>query len=194
MSPARQPQQSARGTPIGCDNTLNSGYNRHMTEALSRRLKQARFATPQQEAVLSLAVAASTLNDLVDEVCKRHGLTRPQYNVLRILRGVHPEGHPRCEIALRMVERAPDITRLVDRLQARGLVRRNRGGEDQRQAITHITAKGLKLLQAMNPELEVQTTTRLAKLSDKDCHELSRLCAAIFEDEACGPGECRDSH
>jgi len=123
LSPARRPQQSSRGTPIGCDNTLNSGYNRHMTEALSRRLKQARFATPQQEAVLSLAVAASTLNDLVDEVCKRHGLTRPQYNVLRILRGVHPEGHPRCEIALRMVERAPDITRLVDRLQARGPIK-----------------------------------------------------------------------
>jgi DNA-binding MarR family transcriptional regulator len=165
-----------------------------MTEALSRRLKQARFANPQQEAVLSLAVAASTLNDLLDEICKGHGLTRPQYNVLRILRGVHPKGHPRCEIAQRMVERAPDITRLVDRLQDRGLVRRTRGGEDQRQAITHITAKGLKLLQAIQPELEDQTTVRLSKLSDTDCHDLSRLCAVIFEDEAGGPGECSDSH
>jgi DNA-binding MarR family transcriptional regulator len=165
-----------------------------MTEALSRRLKQARFANPQQEAVLSLAVAAGMLNDLIDEVCKRHGLTRPQYNVLRILRGVHPQGHPRCEIAQRMVERAPDITRLVDRLQARGLVRRTRGGDDQRQAITHITAKGLKLLQAMHPELEAQTTSRLSHLSDKDCHELSRLCAVIFEDDTCRPADCPDSH
>ena len=165
-----------------------------MTEALSRRLKQARFADPQQEAVLSLAVAASTLNDLIDEVCKRHGLTRPQYNVLRILRGVHPKGHPRCDIAQRMVERAPDITRLVDRLQDRGLVRRTRGGDDQRQAITHITAKGLKLLLAIQPELEAQTTTRFSKLSDQDCHELSRLCAVIFEDVACAPIDCPDSH
>src|SRR5271165_3992219 len=158
-----------------------------MTEALSRRLKQARFANPQQEALLSLAVAAGTMHDLVDGICKRHRLTRPQYNVLRILRGVHPKGHPRCEIAHRMVERAPDITRLVDRLQARGLVRRTRGGDDQRQAMTHITAKGLKLLQAMQPELEAVTAARLAKLSDQDCHELSRLCALIFEDKACAP-------
>jgi DNA-binding MarR family transcriptional regulator len=165
-----------------------------MTEALSRRLKQARFANPQQEAVLSLAVAAGTLNDLIEEICKRHALTRPQYNVLRILRGVHPKGHPRCEIAQRMVERAPDITRLVDRLQARGLVRRKRGGDDQRQAITQITAKGLKLLQAIHPELESQTIARLSKLNDKDCHELSRLCAVIFEDGVCGPSDCPDSH
>ena len=165
-----------------------------MTEALSRRLKQARFANPQQEAVLSLAVAASTLNHLLDEICKSHGLTRPQYNVLRILRGVHPKGHPRCEIAQRMIERAPDITRLVDRLQARGLVRRTRGGDDQRQAVTYITVKGLRLLQAIHPELETQTTARLSKLSDQDCHELSRLCAEIFEDEACGADDCPDSH
>ncbi|HEY4900042.1 MAG TPA: MarR family transcriptional regulator [Terriglobales bacterium] len=165
-----------------------------MTEALSRRLKQARFANPQQEALLSLVVAANKLNDLVDEICKSHGLTRPQYNVLRILRGVHPKGHPRCEIAQRMVERAPDITRLVDRLQDRGLVRRTRGGEDQRQAITHITAKGLKLLQAMQPEIELQTATRLSKLSDQDCHELSRLCVVIFEDDARSPSDCADSH
>ncbi len=165
-----------------------------MTEALSRRLKQARFSNPQQEALLSVAVAAGTLNDLVDEICKSHGLTRPQYNVLRILRGMHPNGHPRCEIAQRMVERAPDITRLVDRLQARGLVRRTRGGEDQRQAIAHITAKGLKLLQAIQPKLDTQTAARLSRLSDKECHELSRLCAAIFEDEARGPSICADSH
>jgi DNA-binding MarR family transcriptional regulator len=164
-----------------------------MTEALSRRLKQARFANPQQEAVLSLAVAASTLNDLVDGICKRHGLTRPQYNVLRILRGVHPQGHPRGEIAVRMIERAPDITRLVDRLQARGLVRRTRGGDDQRQAITCITARGLRLLQTIQPELEAQTTTRLGKLSDKDCRELSRLCALIFQDEDHAPNACTAS-
>jgi DNA-binding MarR family transcriptional regulator len=165
-----------------------------MTEALSRRLKQARFANPQQEAVLSLAIAVSTLNEGLDQICEKHGLTRPQYNVLRILRGVHPEGHPRCEIARRMIERAPDVTRLVDRLQARGLVRRSRGGEDQRQTLARITAKGLKRLQAIQPELDAQTTARLHKLSEKDCHELSRLCALIFEDSASGPCKGQDSH
>ncbi len=152
-----------------------------MTEALSRRLKQARFSSAHQEALLSLAVAAGAINDLVDGVCEKHGLTRPQYNVLRILRGVYPEGHPRCEIAQRMVERAPDVTRLVDRLQAQGMVRRNRGGRDQRQAITRITPKGLKLLEAIQPDLEQQTTQLMRDLGDKESHELSRLCALIFE-------------
>src|ERR1700757_3122275 len=99
-----------------------------MTEALSRRLKQAEFSSPAQEALLSVMVAAAALNERMDRVCAGHKITRAQYNVLRILRGVHPEGHPRCEIAQRMIERAPDVTRLVDRLQAQGLVRRNRGG------------------------------------------------------------------
>jgi DNA-binding MarR family transcriptional regulator len=158
-----------------------------MTEALSRRLKQARFADAQQEALLSLAVAAGTINDLVDEVCERHGLTRQQYNVLRILRGVFPEGHARCDIAHRMVERAPDVTRLVDRLQTRGLVRRNRGDHDQRQAITRITPKGLRLLETIQPELQAQTTRRFGRLTDQECHELSRLCAMLFDGEPVAP-------
>ena len=156
-----------------------------MTEALSRRLKQPRFASAQQEALLSLAVASGSVTDMVDQVCEHHDLTRPQYNVLRILRGVHPEGHPRCEIAQRMIERAPDITRLVDRLQAQGLVRRSRSGHDQRQVITRITPKGLKLLETIQPELESRTTALLHKLSEHDCHELSRLCALIFDRERC---------
>jgi DNA-binding MarR family transcriptional regulator len=153
-----------------------------MTDALSRRLKQARFADARQEALLSVAVAAGTINDLVDRVCEQFDLTRQQFNVLRILRGVYPEGHPRCEVAQRMVERAPDVTRLVDRLQAQGLVRRARGGNDQRQAITRITPKGLKLLDTIQPVMEAQSTTLLGRLSENDCHELSRICAQIFDD------------
>ncbi len=160
-----------------------------MTDALSRRLKQARFTSAHQEALLSVAVAAGALNDMVDSVCEKHGLTRPQYNVLRILRGVYPEGHPRCEIAQRMVERAPDVTRLVDRLQAQGLVRRNRSGRDQRQAITRITSKGLKLLETIQPDLEQQTEHLMHDLGDKDSRELSRLCAMIFDRAAPAPHE-----
>ena len=104
--------------------------------------------------------------------------------MLRILRGVHPQGHARCEIARRMVDRASDITRLVDRLQARRLVKRARGSQDQREAVTSITAKGLKLLDAMQPKIDVATRSILRRLSDDDCRELSRLCALIFEAEA----------
>lgn len=155
-----------------------------MTEALSRRLKQERFDTPAQEALLSVIVAANALNDLMDRLCEKHRITRAQYNVLRILRGVHPNGHARCEIARRMMDRASDITRLVDRLQARRLVKRFRGSEDQREAVTCITAKGLKLLEAMQPKIDAETRSILGRLSDDDCRELSRLCALIFEAEA----------
>jgi len=158
-----------------------------MTEALIRRLKQLRFSSAQQEALLSLAVAAGKINDVVDGVCEAHGITRPQYNVLRILRGAYPEGHPRCEIAVRMIERAPDITRLVDRLQTQRFVRRSRSARDHRQAITRITTKGLKLLESIQPDLDAKSTAVLKKLSENDCHELSRLCALIFDDNGANP-------
>jgi DNA-binding MarR family transcriptional regulator len=154
-----------------------------MTEALSRRLQQPRFASPTQEALLSVMVAANTLNDMTDAICSAHGLTRPQYNLLRILRGVHPRGHSRCEIARRMIERAPDVTRLVDRLQARRLVKRQRGDDDKREAVTCITAKGLKLLKAMEPDINKELDALTKRLSLSDCKELSRICSLIFEDQ-----------
>ena len=151
-----------------------------MTEALSRRLKQPKFTDPVQEAVLSILVAASTLHDEIDQLCQEYGITRPQYNVLRILRGVYPDGHARGEIACRMLDRASDITRLVDRLQARRLVKRARGSQDKRQAVTFITAKGIKLLEAMRPRVDALNRL-MSRLSEEDCRELSRLCARIFD-------------
>ena len=162
-----------------------------MTEVLSRRLKQPHFSSPAQEAVLSVIVAANTLNERMDRLCEEYGITRAQYNVLRILRGVHPEGHPRSEIACRMLDRASDVTRLVDRLQARRLVKRTRGSQDQRQAVTCITAKGIKLLQAMQPHIDGETGYIKSRLGDDDCRELSRLCGLLLdetetrEDSAC---------
>ena len=157
-----------------------------MNEALSRRLKQYSVASPAQEALLSLLLAANRLNETFEVVCQEHGITRPQYNVLRILRGVHPKGHPRREIACRMLERAPDVTRLVDRLEARGLVRRSRCEEDQRQAMTSITRKGLKLLESMQPVMDGLLTNCFGHLNEPECAELTRLCALIFD---CNPTE-----
>ena len=83
-----------------------------------------------------------------------------------------------------MIDRAPDVTRLVDRLQARGLVKRSRGNDDQRQAVTIITAKGLKLLAKMQPEIDAATGARLGRLNEEDCRELSRLCGLILESDS----------
>jgi DNA-binding MarR family transcriptional regulator len=152
-----------------------------MTEALSRRLKQPHFASPAQEAALSIIVAANTLNERMDRICDEHKITRAQYNVLRILRGVYPEGHARCAIASRMMDRASDVTRLVDRLEKRKLVKRARGSEDQRQAVTYITAKGIKLLEAIRPRIEAEAEFIATRLGDDSCRELSRLCSLLID-------------
>src|SRR5215204_2537155 len=64
------------------------------------------------------------MSQRMNDVCRKHGVTHDQYNILRILRGVHPTGHPRCEITKRLISRAPDVTRLLDRLVRQGLVER----------------------------------------------------------------------
>src|SRR5258706_15819589 len=106
-----------------------------MGDVLKRRLRQGKPLGPSEEALLNLLVAAGLVRARLDRACARFGMTNRQYNVLRILRGALPGGHPRHEIAVRMIERAPDVTRLIDRLQARGLVERARTARDRRQAI-----------------------------------------------------------
>ena len=154
-----------------------------MGEALKRRIKQATFESPAQEAMLNLMVAADHMRGLVDGVCAEFGITHGQYNVLRILRGVYPEGHPRCEIINRMLERAPDVTRLVDRLEGQGLVERDRSEEDRRLSLTRITRKGLEVLEEMQPRLEEIYRDFSRRVPRKDFLELSRICEEVYGDE-----------
>ncbi|HEX8708972.1 MAG TPA: MarR family transcriptional regulator [Pyrinomonadaceae bacterium] len=156
-----------------------------MGDALKRRIKQtADFSSPVEEAMLNLMVTADHFRSRLDRVCSRFGLTHGQYNVLRILRGAHPEGHPRCEIAARMLEKAPDVTRLVDRLEAQGLVERERSEEDRRLSLTRITKKGLALLAEMDGALEEVNGYYRERISRRDSRELTRICEGIYaEDE-----------
>lgn len=153
-----------------------------MGEELERRLQQQRFSSPAAEALLSLLVAADHVRARLDALCAEHGLTPGQYNVLRILRGAHPEGQPRCEIIRRMVERAPDVTRLVDRLEQQQLAERCRIKEDRRLSLTRITDRGLALLDTMAPQVAAFEREFGAKLGPRDCRELSRLCGKVYDD------------
>lgn len=153
-----------------------------MGEALRRRLHQIKFESPVQEAVLNLMVAAGHVRDRIDRVCEDHALTHGQYNVLRILRGA-PEGHARCEIARRLIERAPDVTRLIDRLQRQGLVERARSEEDRRLSLTRITKKGLKVLDTMQPAVDAAFQEIAVRIPIDDADELSRICETIYGDE-----------
>jgi DNA-binding MarR family transcriptional regulator len=144
------------------------------------RLKQTRaFTTVADEAIVSLLVAAGLLNQRLNDVCRRHGITHDQYNILRILRGVHPEGHPRFEIANRLIRRAPDVTRLIDRLERQGLVERGWSPENRRLSIATITGAGLALLGELDPELHALEQEMVAGLSAGELRELSRVCAVM---------------
>jgi DNA-binding MarR family transcriptional regulator len=132
------------------------------------------------EAILNLLVASDHLRQRLNAVCDEYGISNWQYNVLRILKGAHPGGHPRCEIIKRMLEHAPDVTRLVDRLESQGLVERVRSDEDRRLSITRITQKGLELLKSMEPRMQELQVYFSERVSRRDCRELSRICEGIY--------------
>jgi len=154
-----------------------------MGEVLRRRLQQRRFDSPLQEAIVNVVVAANYIRDRNDETLARFGITSPQYNVLRILRGVFPNGHPRCEIAARMLDRAPDVTRIIDRLEEKGLVERDRSSRDRRHSITRITREGLHLVDKLDAPIRRVIASVKDRLSERDCRELSRICEKIYEEQ-----------
>ena len=143
-------------------------------ETLRRRLKMTRGSTPAHEALLNIFVAAGHIRVRFDQACAEHDITTAQFNVLRILRGTHPGGYARCDIVGRMLDRAPDVTRLIDRLEARGLVERDRSTED---------AKGLELLDRMEPNIEALNRHVEERLSPEDRRELSRILELLYESE-----------
>ncbi|MBI1358324.1 MAG: MarR family transcriptional regulator [Acidobacteria bacterium] len=153
-----------------------------MGEAVLERLKQKGFRSPQMEAAVNLLVAADAIRRQISEICRTADLTDSQYNVLRILRG-QPEGHPRCEIAGRMIDAAPDVTRLVDRLEKRGLVERLRCKEDRRLSLTRITDAGREVLRELDPAIESMWASLADRLTDEDSAALSALCEKVYAPE-----------
>ena len=104
------------------------------------------FDSIEQQAFLNLWRTYDRLRMVEDELFARHDLTAQQYNVLRLLRGEHPGVLPTLTLAGRLVSRAPDITRMLDKLEERGLVRRERSAESRRTVFVGMTPAGLKLL------------------------------------------------
>lgn len=155
-----------------------------MASSVLERLKQRSFDSTYQEAILSLLVAADMINRILESRCESYGITAAQYNVLRILRGVHPEGHPRCEIIDRMIHVAPDVTRLIDRLERLGLATRGKSTIDGRLSLTFITPKGLALLDTMQNGIENVNTMIAEHLTESE----ARTLAALTE-KVCSIGE-----
>ena len=141
-----------------------------------KELKQTRpFVSANQEATVALLRTADVVNRLVDAVIAREGITGQQYNVLRILRGAGEKGLPTLEIAERMIEQTPGITRLIDRLETKKLVSRERCATDRRQVFCRISAAGLALLARLDEPVHAISDEALRNLSKKDVAQLIEL-------------------
>ena len=161
-----------------------------MSPTIAREIKQKKpFPSKAEEAAVTLMRTADVLRRFIGTVIEPHGITSQQYNVLRILRGARPRGLPTLEIATRMVEHAPGITRLLERLQAKALVRRQRRAEDRRQVMCRITPAGLRLLAGLDAGLQQADESALGMLSRRELRRLIALLDRIRAAPASNKGE-----
>ena len=150
------------------------------TSALQHELHQRRpFQSVAHEAVVALMRTADLVRRQMTALVAPHGITLQQYNVLRILRGAGDAGLPTLEIASRMIEKSPGITRLLDRLQARRLVRRVRCPHDRRQVLCRATAEAGRLLAGLDAPMVAAAERALAPLDATDTLKMIELLDAI---------------
>ncbi len=153
-----------------------------MATKLQRELKQAKpFSGIEEEVILNVARTAEYFGSRLAEVLKSADLTPTQYNALRILRGAGADGLTCGDIGERMVTKDSDVTRLLDRLERRALIRRERPETNRRIVLTAITADGLRLLAELDAPLEEAQRKLLAHMGKqklKDLKDLLEACRA----------------
>lgn len=153
-----------------------------MAKGIQAEIQQTKpFSSLEGEALVALQRTADQLQWRLSEMLKPYGLSPTQYNALRILRGAKDEGRACSEIAERMINRDPDITRLVDRLERRGLVARSREDRDRRVITTRITPAGLALLESLDHPVEEFNRRTLGPLGKEQLRTLLRLLEVARE-------------
>ena len=152
---------------------------------LQKEIKQTKpFGSLEEEVILNLARTAEYLGSRAAEVFKRADLTPTQYNALRILRGAGADGITCGEISERMVTKDSDITRLLDRLEARGLISRERPAHNRRQVITRVTAAGLRLLGELDAPVAESHRRLAGHLGEKQLKALNKLLESLRGEQA----------
>jgi DNA-binding MarR family transcriptional regulator len=148
--------------------------------SVRKEIKQRRpFASPADGAVVALLRRTDQLRCVLSAVVEPAGITLQQYNVLRILRGAGGEGLPTLEIAARMIEHSPGITRLLDRLEKKGLVARRPCPRDGRRVLCHARERALDLLAAVDGPVSQASHRALAALGPQGQADLVRLLDAV---------------
>ena len=150
-----------------------------MTSALRAELRQGKpFTSLEQEAYLSVKRTEAVLRDHLEHVLKPFGISFTQYNVLRILRGAGQGGLCRNEIRDRLIDRMPDVTRLLDRMEETGWIIRSRSSEDRRQVSTFLTKSGKDLVNSLDAPVEAEHAKRLGHLTKAQLRTLIDLLSA----------------
>jgi MarR family transcriptional regulator, organic hydroperoxide resistance regulator len=166
-----------RGLSFSVDNICCNDYRCAMSGARTQR-----GSLPSEDRTfIALQKAADKLALQAEKILKSNGLTGAQYNVLRILRGAEPQGLACSSIAERMISHDPDMTRLLDRMEKRNLITRQRQSDDRRVVKTRITGSGLELLKRLDPtvrnlhkqQFAHMTPARVRTLADL----LDEMCA-----------------
>lgn len=144
----------------------------------TKRASARRFDSPQQEAFLNLWRTYDRLRQLEDELFSENDLTAQQYNALRLLKAARPGSMRTLELAARLVSKAPDITRLLDKLDERGLIARTRRPDNRRVVEIAITAAGLALLDELAAPLRQCHQRQLGHLTSEQLKKLTALLQA----------------
>jgi DNA-binding MarR family transcriptional regulator len=153
-----------------------------MTPDLLDELHQTRpFGSLYQEAFLNIARTEAVLGDGIDRVLAPKGLSRTQYNVLRMLRGADANGLCRNDIRDRLITRMPDVSRLLDRMEEAGLVVRVRSSEDRRHVLTRLTDEGSALVDGLADAVAREHERQLGHLTEEQLRTLIGLLSAARE-------------
>jgi DNA-binding MarR family transcriptional regulator len=157
---------------------------------LQREIRQTRpFVSPRHEAVLSILRTADLLRGVIGASLAPAGITMQQYNVLRILRGAGETGLPTLAIGQRMIESAPGITRLLDRMEKRHWVTRERCPKDRRVVYARLAPAGEALLTSLDLPIARNAATTLPGISDAHVVQLVTLLAEVRTSLSSGADE-----
>ena len=152
--------------------SMTTTMKRHLHAELQQRKP---FPSVEEEVHVQILYTAETLGWAVTEALKPSGLTQSQFNVLRILRGARPDALPAGKIAERMVNRDPDLTRLLDRLVAGGLVEKARDADDRRVVNVQITQAGVERVEAASKEVGQAIKAALGPVGPRALNQLADL-------------------
>ena len=138
-------------------------------------IQQKKFKSEYQKAHINILFTAAWLNQQNQQILKPLGISSQQFNILRILRGMHPQPASIKLLTERMIDKMSNASRLVDKLLAKDLVQRSESGADRRRVDVLITDKGLQLLEKASIAVEDSLQQEMAMLSEEEAARLNEL-------------------